>query len=248
MRKNERPGFTLIELLVVIAIIAILAAILFPIFQSAREHARQTGCLSNLNQFGKAFRQYSDEWNGYLPKADPWDPVQLYNPYLPTWDGSYPGPSGSTPIRLQDGALWRYVRNTAVYMCPSDRNRPALCSGIEFASNKKLFPLSYNMNYALPWRSLDTLQRNSTMPHWPGAGSGTGENKRLGKVLLLIHEDRDTIANGVFYGLANGHFPDKVHYDGTTILYCDLHAKWVNATSMKQAWLGGEYDPDKRQP
>ena len=66
---KRRAGFTLIELLVVIAIIAILAAILFPVFASARERARSASCLSNLHQIGLAILQYSDDNNGMVPFA-----------------------------------------------------------------------------------------------------------------------------------------------------------------------------------
>ena len=60
----KKRGFTLIELLVVIAIIAILAAILFPVFMSAKESARQTMCASNLKQIENANQMYVDDWNG----------------------------------------------------------------------------------------------------------------------------------------------------------------------------------------
>ena len=62
----RRRGFTLIELLVVIAIIAILAAILFPVFAQAREKARQTGCLSNTKQLGTASSMYMQDWDEQL--------------------------------------------------------------------------------------------------------------------------------------------------------------------------------------
>src|SRR5688500_14171901 len=67
--KPAFSGFTLIELLVVIAIIAILAAILFPVFARARENARSASCQSNLKQIGLAFAQYVQDYEGSYPRA-----------------------------------------------------------------------------------------------------------------------------------------------------------------------------------
>jgi prepilin-type N-terminal cleavage/methylation domain-containing protein len=64
----RRSGFTLIELLVVIAIIAILAAILFPVFARARESARKTQCLSNMKQLGNAIMMYTNDYDEYFPE------------------------------------------------------------------------------------------------------------------------------------------------------------------------------------
>jgi prepilin-type N-terminal cleavage/methylation domain-containing protein len=64
----RRSGFTLIELLVVIAIIAILAAILFPVFARARESARKTQCLSNMKQLGNAIMMYTTDYDEYFPE------------------------------------------------------------------------------------------------------------------------------------------------------------------------------------
>src|SRR5271169_6164688 len=62
-----KKAFTLIELLVVIAIIAILAAILFPVFTAAKEKARQTACLNNMKQLAIGFMSYRDDWSGCFP-------------------------------------------------------------------------------------------------------------------------------------------------------------------------------------
>jgi len=70
MLKSYRKGFTLIELLVVIAIIAILAAILFPVFAQAREKARQTSCLSNMKQIGTAMMMYAQDYDETYPGDD----------------------------------------------------------------------------------------------------------------------------------------------------------------------------------
>lgn len=80
-RKN--PGFTLIELLVVIAIIAILAAILFPIFASAKATAHAASCTSNLKQIGTAFRLYLDNWGGVMPQASSY--VRFGDPATTGW-------------------------------------------------------------------------------------------------------------------------------------------------------------------
>src|SRR5690242_10155784 len=87
MRRTWQPGFTLIELLVVIAIIAILAAILFPVFAQAREEARQTACSSNLKQIGTAMMMYAQDYDETYPcyATYPVSAVHWYdmiNPYI----------------------------------------------------------------------------------------------------------------------------------------------------------------------
>src|SRR5215469_2257354 len=91
--RLKRCGFTLIELLVVIAIIAILAAILFPVFAQAREKARQASCLSNLKQNGLAFMSYVQDYDETYPIAAGGDGSQWYYSYnLPmpyNWRSAY---------------------------------------------------------------------------------------------------------------------------------------------------------------
>jgi len=112
---QRRRGFTLIELLVVIAIIAILAAILFPVFERARAKANSASCQSQLKQIGLAFLMYAQDYDELFPEGE-----GLYRradfPYLPAWDityDPYPGKFG-WPVYLGP-----YVKTAAVFDCPS---------------------------------------------------------------------------------------------------------------------------------
>src|SRR5689334_11631738 len=82
--KRSTSAFTLIELLVVIAIIAILAAILFPVFAQAREKARAISCVSNLKQMGLAMVMYAQDYDEIYPGNWQWSPgaVRAHSPYL----------------------------------------------------------------------------------------------------------------------------------------------------------------------
>lgn len=104
-RPSRHHGFTLIELLVVIAIIAILAAILFPVFAQAREAARKTQCLSNMKQLSLALAGYSTDYDGIMP------PSQLPNT----------GANVSWP-----SMLYTYIKNEGVFVCPSGEPTPTL--------------------------------------------------------------------------------------------------------------------------
>ena len=99
---QRKSGFTLIELLVVIAIIAILAAILFPVFARAREQARKTKCLSNLKQIGLAMNMYCSDSDGYLPIL-----------------AGKPSEEPHKPVITE--VLHPYVRNQQIFICPNDR-------------------------------------------------------------------------------------------------------------------------------
>lgn len=99
---SGKRGFTLIELLVVIAIIAILAALLFPVYFQAREKGRQTQCLNNLAQIGKAFWMYASDWDDRLPREfpDPRDPLYGF-----------------------DEVLDPFMKSRRIWICPSNRSK-----------------------------------------------------------------------------------------------------------------------------
>jgi prepilin-type N-terminal cleavage/methylation domain-containing protein/prepilin-type processing-associated H-X9-DG protein len=103
--SRNGTGFTLIELLVVIAIIAILAAILFPVFAQAREKARQTSCLSNIKQLGLGIVMYTQDYDEMFP-------VHAY------WDNDWNTTEGKS--LYWEGRVLPYIKNLGVFVCPSD--------------------------------------------------------------------------------------------------------------------------------
>jgi prepilin-type N-terminal cleavage/methylation domain-containing protein/prepilin-type processing-associated H-X9-DG protein len=104
----NRRGFTLIELLVVIAIIAILAAILFPVFAQAREQARKTSCVSNFNQGVKAVLMYVQDYDETMPPLMT-SPANFFVTYDPNQGD-----------RVWPQLVQSYVKNWQVFRCPSD--------------------------------------------------------------------------------------------------------------------------------
>ncbi len=121
---QRRSGFTLIELLVVIAIIAILAAILFPVFAQARESARKSACLSNMRQIGLAARMYMEDWDGALFRHhEGW--VLDDGTQVETLPSSPSGCNGGGIGNSQAEKPWiiffqPYMKSRQIGFCPSD--------------------------------------------------------------------------------------------------------------------------------
>lgn len=118
---KRRSGFTLIELLVVIAIIAILAAILFPVFAQAREKARSISCLSNTNQMGLALMMYTQDYDEHV----------CFNN-----DGNwyqYPAGSGYYYLNTWESLLEPYMKDYALWICPSATINSGLYAGYDYS-------------------------------------------------------------------------------------------------------------------
>jgi prepilin-type N-terminal cleavage/methylation domain-containing protein/prepilin-type processing-associated H-X9-DG protein len=139
LRKSAQ-GFTLIELLVVIAIIAILAAILFPVFAQAREKARQTSCLSNEKQIGLSLLMYVQDYDEQFPSGS-----KL----------SYPNGPGTINTVLYGlgwaGQIYPYTKSAQILKCPDDSTSQVNAT----AAIQALYPTSYLYNYNIAANSSD---------------------------------------------------------------------------------------------
>src|ERR1700761_7129127 len=114
---NKQKAFTLIELLLVIAIIAILAAILFPVFAQAKAAAKKTVCLANTNQIGIALMLYLNDYDDVYPEEHP----PTGNPAVDDAQGQLEGVDyGSPMLKILPYVSSQFVNKTDIYFCPMD--------------------------------------------------------------------------------------------------------------------------------
>jgi prepilin-type N-terminal cleavage/methylation domain-containing protein/prepilin-type processing-associated H-X9-DG protein len=236
---RRQAGFTLIELLVVIAIIAILAAMLFPVFATAKERGRQAKCLSNLRQITTAFFLYLDDNNGRSPRVAPY--CTWPDPNSKNWCGTLQT-FGATDVR--QGSLWPYIRTAGVFICPSDIGRKATGCTLLTPAEQAAYPLSYSLS-----QEMNQLSGGYYYPVvFEAAVAG-----QASKTLLFEHESRTKLlasdgtvyAQGINDGLNlwcnNLDKPDKVHNDGTTVSYADGHAKWHSFRELERQKYAAEW-------
>lgn len=205
--SSRSTGFTLIELLVVIAIIAILAAILFPVFARARENARKSSCQSNLKQIMLGWIQYSQD---YDEKVVP-----------------YSSNAGSSGVAVAwNRVLQPYLKSTQILTCPSNTNVQGYTynftisgaglslAAIQIPSQSPIFADAFGSNTST--QALSFLI--------PGSTAGYVHD---GRMLAFPAENPPTSANG-WTGATEGCIKADLHMDGANYAFGDGHVKWLH--------------------
>ncbi len=250
-QTRPRSGFTLIELLVVIAIIAILAAILFPVFAKAREKARQITCASNEKQLGLAFFQYGQDYDERFPI------------------GAYPF-NGGQPIYVGAGwagEVYPYVKSIGLYKCPDDATvgtatYPGVVSyamNMEVARNDggRISGATASMQGVSATVLLfeirgdggvnitDPQEKGGVLPSGGGNGLGfsgarcsfTGDENAA--TPMLTGYMNGSVSNDARYAGGYDNKPGGLHSDGSNYLFTDGHAKWLRPASVSPGSTAG---------
>jgi prepilin-type N-terminal cleavage/methylation domain-containing protein len=230
----KRRAFTLIELLVVIAIIAILAAILFPVFAQARDKARQSTCISNMKQWGNAGRMYSQDYDDFYTPPFQYMNVGQTLPDLLWWDD----------------LLQPYVKNRQVAICPNARvDYVAYSPQHRWDTSKTppVKPMSYGVNTMQIWNAGTWSDGDANHSGFRDPSGGTATPRVVGKsiheAMIALPSDTIWLADSAELEINREIRLDYVsaaqikkyarHSDGFVALFSDGHTKWIKSGSTK---------------
>ena len=208
--RSKRRGFTLIELLVVIAIIAILAAILFPVFARAREKARMASCQSNMKELALGVLMYIQDYDERLP-------------------GMYQDIPAPITYQCWTGSIYPYVKNGQVYICPS-ANQAASSSVYPFDAGA---PWNGN-GWEHTWGSYGCNTR--IMDCHIGVNQADIEDP-AGTIMLAEAHTSYLVCDPSQPGYAPGtwyNYITMAHFDGSNVAWVDGHVKWMRDTELSK--------------
>ena len=183
---QRRQCFTLIELLVVIAIIAILAAILFPVFQKVRENARRTACASNLRQIGLAYLQYNQDYDEMTPAIN----------HVRIPGAGIGGPTNPRKFLGQDYyiILQPFVKNVGVFYCPDRNEWPVAKNGNPICEDG-INPLAMCLGYGYDQGWVSDGGYGLVGPDQPDVNN-PGQSFRPGRSIASIVSPAECVAFG----------------------------------------------------
>ena len=237
---SKSKGFTLIELLVVIAIIAILAAILFPVFAQAREKARQTTCLSNSKQIGLAMFMYTEDYDEVFPPATTETApraggVRATTAGMPTYEnntywndgntGKYPNGTG----QMWEDLLYPYVKSAKLFVCPTNK-------GVSIAGSGNLPSYGYN--------TFINGYLGALVGGTPNSPISYGAITKPADTILTIEWATEYIyCNSADYKnfVNSGNKKVYPHNDGQNVSYTDGHAGYMKKTDPRIYVTGASY-------
>jgi prepilin-type N-terminal cleavage/methylation domain-containing protein/prepilin-type processing-associated H-X9-DG protein len=215
-------AFTLIELLVVIAIIAILAAILFPVFDNAREKARETACINNLKQIGLAVRMYVQDYDETFP---------IFHAYNFTPAPGQPGHKG-----VED-ELEPYTKSKDLFRCPDDSGSPFQKGETPNAETyRDAYGSSYRFSascFTIVFGADGSYQNNAPMTAASGYAERTvadadyafpAETRIMRDEMLSFFSPKND-PGGSKYGYSGGYY-GAWHPNGGGLVFADGHAKF----------------------
>ena len=235
-RSVASRGFTLIELLVVIAIIAILAAILFPVFARARENARRASCQSNQKQIGLAIMQYAQDYDERLPgAASNAGGVDKQGWVVYT---SYDTSTYTATFDVRQGAIYPYVKSAQVFICPSDTAGQQ--SGLSYSLNSCTMtpdtpPFSTAFATGKSLASFDDTAQYLYL---------TEETLRLAVLPTGKTQEQVSTDDGYFQFDPAGTYTNpavKRHMGtGANVLYLDGHVKFQRVEKIEEGGINGQ--------